>query len=174
MNARHCLTPCFLVLAAAVFTGAAGAQSSATTQAALAPTTAPATAPVPAAMPAEQILDRMLQTKPGLSQPLLPAEQPPDKPFLRKEGELIRQRIGRLVRAPQGQFSTFAFESDGTALEDPPMSLLPGAELTKMEDALKKASRDLRFRVTGTVTLYGDKNYLLIERAEIAPDLGHP
>jgi len=153
-----------ILLISLSFVATAGAQSL--------PATRPTT--MPTAMPAEQMLDRLLQSKPGMSQPLQPVEQSTEKPLLRKEGEFIRQRVGRLVRGAQNELPTFNLEADGAALQDPPLTLLPCTELEKMEEALKKASRDLRFRVTGTISLYRDKNYLFVERAEIAPDAVHP
>jgi hypothetical protein len=140
-----------------------------------APATQPSTRPstVPAAVAAEQMLDRMLQTKPGMAQPLQPIEPSVETRAARREGQLIRQRVGRLVR-DEAQGPVFALEADGTSLQDPPLGILAGEELEKMEEAVKKASRDLRFRITGTVTTYRGRNYILIERAEIAPDLARP
>lgn len=132
------------------------------------PTTAPAT------MPAGEILDRMLQSKPGTAKPLSPIDQPvipeADRPYVRKEGDLIRQRVGRLVRDKEGKAWEFHYEADGKTLEDPPMGVLPNGSLATMEATAKTANRDLRFRISGMVTLYGGRNYILIDRAEVVSD----
>jgi hypothetical protein len=39
-----------------------------------------------------------------------------------------------------------------------------------MENATKAQSRDLRFRVTGMVTEYGGRNYILLEKVVVVPD----
>ena len=89
----------------------------------------------------------------------------PNAPALNtlREGTFVIDRIGRLTHTENGQ-AEFTFESDGRALRDPPMILLPNLKLMQMEDTLTAANRDLKFRVTGTVTEYRGRNYLLLER----------
>lgn len=80
-----------------------------------------------------------------------------------REGTFVIDRIGRLTHTDNGQ-AEFTFESDGKALRDPPMILLRNLKLMQMEDTLTAVNRDLKFRVTGTVTEYRGRNYLLLER----------
>ena len=80
-----------------------------------------------------------------------------------REGTFVIDRIGRLTHTDNGQ-AEFTFESDGKALRDPPMILLSNLKLMQMEDTLTAVNRDLKFRVTGTVTEYRGRNYLLLER----------
>jgi len=80
-----------------------------------------------------------------------------------REGTFIIDRVGRLTHTDNGQ-AEFTFESDGKALRDPPMILLPNLKLMQMEDTLTASNRDLKFRVTGTITEYRSRNYLLLER----------
>jgi hypothetical protein len=39
-----------------------------------------------------------------------------------------------------------------------------------MEDAANAINRDLRFRITGMVTEYRGRNYVLLEKAVVVPD----
>jgi hypothetical protein len=39
-----------------------------------------------------------------------------------------------------------------------------------MEDAVRSSSRDLRFRVTGMITEYRGRNYILLEKVTVIPD----
>ena len=133
----------------------------------------PATRPSPTTLPAAEMLDRMLQSRPGAGKPLSPADIPPadaDQPFIRKEGDVLRQRIGRLVRAEDGKGWEFHYEADGKTLQDPPMGVLPNSYLASMEATLRKSNRDVRFRITGLTTLYNKHNYILIDRVEVIPD----
>ncbi len=134
----------------------------------------PTTRPSATTLPAQQILDRMLQSRPDAGKALAPVDAPAvaesDKPFTRKEGDLLRQRSGRLVRAQDGNAWEFHFEADGKTLEDPPMGVLPNSKLAAMEATLKKSNRDVRFRITGVTTLYNGHNFILIDRAQVMPD----
>lgn len=129
---------------------------------------APTTAPT--AVAAEPLLDRLLQNRPGVARPLDPVQAEPSRPNLRKEGEFVRERVGRLSYDPQTQAPLFSFEADSANLQGSPLGILFSQELARMEDAVKKSSLDLRFRISGMITRYRDRNYLLIERADLAPD----
>ncbi len=162
-------------------TPATTATAPATTQPA--PTTEPTTRPV--AVDAEKMLAQLLRAKPGTAKPLqpLPDEDQQVKPRrqkdvapdaadlpLKREGDVISSRVGRLQKAEREGDWEFAFESDGKTLRDPPMTLVPNRNLARMETAVKKSGMDLRFRLTGVVTQYHGQNYLLVEKAEIVPD----
>lgn len=84
-----------------------------------------------------------------------------------REGSFIVDRVGRLTRASEGQGWEFTFESDGQALRDPPVLVLPNLKLMLMEDQLKETQRDLKFRVTGMVTEYRGRNYILLEKVVV-------
>ncbi|GEM_PF-4509190 len=125
----------------------------------------------------DSTLDRMLRTRPGTVRPLRPVPDNDVKKtrsvnkldgesvdlLLKREGDVITDRVGRLQKTDAGW--EFHFESDGRALNDPPMILLPNSELARMERSLEKSGQDLRFRVTGMITMYGGRNYLLVEKA---------
>jgi hypothetical protein len=88
-----------------------------------------------------------------------------------REGSEIIDRVGRLQKSPEANgWSEFVFESDGHTLRDPPMIVIPNLKLTLMETQAEKVSRDLRFRVTGTVTEYHGRNYLLLEKVVVVDD----
>jgi hypothetical protein len=87
-----------------------------------------------------------------------------------REGTFIVDRTGRLSRGADGQTWELTFESDGRAMRDPPLIVLPNLKLMAMENATKSQSRDLRFRVTGMVTEYGGRNYILLEKVVVVPD----
>ena len=50
------------------------------------------------------------------------------------------------------------------------MLILPNLKLMSMESAVTSADRDLRFRVTGMVTEYRGRNYVLLEKVVVVPD----
>jgi len=146
-----------------------------------APSTQPATRPT--TLPADQMLTRLLRPGAAMAQPLQPAERPPaldqttGKPLapslpmtaLIREGDYIPDRVGRLTKGADGQFE-FTFDSDGKTLQDPPLVILPNLKLNLMENAVNSASRDLRFRISGQVTEYKGRNYILIDKVVIPPD----
>jgi hypothetical protein len=87
-----------------------------------------------------------------------------------REGTLLVDRMGRLSHSETGA-AEFTFESDGKALRDPPMLLLPNQKLGELEAVIATANRDLKFRVTGVVTEYKGRNYLLLEKYIVPIDL---
>lgn len=147
------------------------------------PATQPATRP--SAVPADQLLNQMLRPNEAAARPLQPqpesnprditsdrgamAPNAPSVPLLR-EGTFVMDRTGRLTKNGDGGQSEFVFEADGRTLRDPPMVILPNLKLQTMEDAVKSANRDLRFRVTGVVTEYRGRNAVLIEKVVVVPD----
>jgi hypothetical protein len=150
----------------------------------------PTTQPVPAVAPsADQVLSQMLRAPENdQSSEIHPLPPPvetavadsgsgsgalaPGAPTvnLLREGTDVIDRVGRLQKTGDGHDVEFVFESDGRALHDPPMIILPNLKLMGMEDAAKAVTRDLRFRVTGTVTEYRGRNYLLLEKAVVVQD----
>jgi hypothetical protein len=154
------------------------------------PASAPATRPAPGspqAMSADQMLSQML--RPGPTTAPRPLQVPNDQPAIDKtsgsgamkpqappvsvlrEGTFVPDRVGRLTRSADGSQAEFTFESDGKALRDPPIIILPSLKLMAMENAVAGANRDFRFRVSGTVTEYKGRNYILLEKVEVIPDV---
>ena len=151
------------------------------------PTTRPATRPTGGQnVPASQLLDSLLKPAASSAQPLQPIKDAPQTDAstgkaavapgapqltLMREGSYVVDRTGRLTRSSDGSTAEFTFDSDGKALKDPPLIILPNLKLMQMESAVTGSSRDIRFRVTGMVTEYKSRNYLLLEKAVVVPDV---
>jgi hypothetical protein len=147
---------------------------------ALAQTTAPSTTAT-----TQSAYDRLLGTEPTLAEkPLQPTQRrsndastgagaiAPGAPQLptKREGTFIIDRTGRLARAADGQGWEFNFEADGQTLQDPPMKVLPNLKLMVMEEAIDRGGSDVRFRVSGSLTEYRGRNYILLEKVIVAQD----
>jgi hypothetical protein len=145
---------------------------------------APATQP--AEVPAADLLNQMLKPPGQQPAPLQPmwfqppsptpitGAAPPPPPTtmpLTREGTFITDRTGRLTKSADGTQAEFTFDSDGAAMQDPPMIILPNLKLEMMEQAVSSSNRDLKFHVTGMVTEYRNRNYLLMERVVVVPDV---
>ena len=153
-------------------------------QAPVAPTTKPGKE-----LSAEEMLSQMLKPPTAGNRPLSPLPEvasggadrtsgpgavAPAAPVVNvmREGTFLVDRVGRLSRgADGGGQSEFVFESDGTALQDPPVVIIPNLKLMQMEDAVANSSRDLRFRISGMVTEYRGRNYVLLEKAVVVPEV---
>ena len=81
---------------------------------------------------------------------------------LRAEGTMLSWRQGRLRKTADNQ-QEFVFEADGESMQDPPMIVLPNLKLMQMENMLKQGVGELRFSISGMVTEYNGRNYILIE-----------
>jgi len=138
-------------------------------------------------IPADQMLSRMLRPADEPAKPVAAPSQPaaidkstgtgavaPGAPALTvmREGSYLVDRVGRMNRTADGQQEEFTFDSDGKAMKDPPVVLLPNLKLMAMEQAVKGSSRDLRFRITGVVTEYNGRNYVLLEKVVVVTDAG--
>jgi hypothetical protein len=149
------------------------------------PTTRPTGSGVQA-VPPGQLLDSLLKPSSSAGQPLQPIQEGPAPDTtsgknavapaapqlnLMREGTYVPDRTGRLTRSADGQTAELTFEADGKALKDPPMIILPNLKLMQMENAVAGNSRDLRFKVTGVVTEYKGRNYILLERVVVVPDV---
>jgi hypothetical protein len=146
-------------------------------------TVAQTTQPAGSVPPAKDVLNEMLKPNGASSaRPLQPIQNGPavdarsgagsvapgaPAVSLLREGSYVVDRVGRLSRLPDTQQWEFAFESDGQALKDPPMVVLPNLKLMLMEDQLKETRRDLKFRITGQVTEYRGRNHVLLEKVVV-------
>jgi hypothetical protein len=150
----------------------------------------PAPSTRPSTPSANETLDRLLTptTRPGGGvRPLQPAPTPgpvgydrttggaavapgAEQLTLQREGTFIVDRTGRLTRGADNASYEFAFDADGRAMRDPPVVILPNLKLMGMQDAVKNSNRDLRFRVTGMLTEYQGRNYVLLDKFVVIPD----
>jgi hypothetical protein len=137
----------------------------------------------PANASADQMLNEMLAVD---SKPLPPlAKRPPvevdrssgaaavapgaPRLMVLRENSPVDDRLCRLVTAADGQQEQLILDSDGAALEDPPLIVLPNLKLMAMEDAAKAADREQRFRVSGILTEYRGRNYILMDKVVLVP-----
>jgi hypothetical protein len=159
-----------------------------TTQPVLLPPKTPAATTQPSQpLPPDQMLNQMLRPNSSGAKPLQPVLNPPDidksttqavapaatTQQLRREGDWIRDKVGRLTKGSDGQSWEFTFDSDARSLQDPPVVILPNLKLMQMENAVTGSNRDLKFRITGMVTEYKGRNYILLEKAMVESDTGN-
>lgn len=151
------------------------------------PTTQPSTQPYDQlkTMTAEEVMNAALKPSANPGKPLQPiSDRPvqdkssgggavvPNAPGVTvlREGTYVIDRIARLTRTATGQ-SELTFDSDGKALRDPPMLALPNLKLQQMEDSVTIGSRDYKWRITGMVTEYKGRNYILLEKIVAIADV---
>jgi hypothetical protein len=106
-----------------------------------------------------------LSTGPGAVAPAAPLAN-----VLREQSEVIDRTV-RLSRSSDGRQFELSFEADGTAMQDPPLIILPNLKLQAMEGAAAGNSREPRFRVTGTITEYRGRNYILLAKVVVLPEI---
>lgn len=94
-------------------------------------------------------------------------------PKLRREGEFVVSRRGRLVRAQGAAGQLFVFDSDDKTASDPPMFIMPCQLLESMEELTKERGDAVVFVVTGQVYTYRGANYLLPSIMKLAVDKGN-
>ena len=152
-------------------------------------TTPPATTR-PTNRSAEETLRQMLQPQGEAARPLQPI---PDAPpavdatsgdaavapggtptKVTREGTLLLDRIGRLTRSDDGKTFEFTIDSDGRRMTDAPMILLPNRRLQQLEDRVQSSYRDLKIRASGEVMEYRGRNYLLLQRWSVVPEVVQP
>lgn len=173
--------PSFIRFAAAATVLALGVASFAQ----LAPTTTPTTTAAPAATRPADDYDRLLGNgEEARERPLLPQAQstidrtsggaavPLGAPAIatRREGVFVVDRVGRLVKSIDGQGWEFVFAADGASMQDPPLRVIPNLKLQTIEDELATANRDLKLRISGTLTEYRGRNYVLLEKVIVVRD----
>lgn len=95
------------------------------------------------------------------------------RPTLRREGEFIVNRRGRLVRSPDGAHVLFAFESDSQSAQEPPMVVQACRNLEAMENYVVDRGDAAVFIVSGQVHAYRGANYLLPTMWKLAQDQGN-
>ncbi len=96
---------------------------------------------------------------------------------LRREGEFVVNRVGRLVYASESSLPLFAFSADSQSNPEPPMAMMPCQLLETMERIVSdNAGQSPQFTVTGQVFVYHGRNYLLptlmrqsIDRGNLEP-----
>jgi len=105
---------------------------------------------------------RVLGTAPGLAQPKL-----------RREGEFVINRRGRLAHGSEGGQPMFIFDADDTESPEPPMLLMPCQLLQNMESLVAERGDKSVFILSGQIFTYRGANYLLPTTMKLAIDKGN-
>ncbi len=132
------------------------------------PTTAPTTRPSDGRPPAtqpQQVDPRIVGTAP---------DGPP--PVLRREGEFIVARTGRLVRTAGGAGvgqSMFVFDADAKSAAESPVYVMPCQMLQSMETLVQERGDSVKFLISGQVFTYRGANYMLPTMMKLAVDRGN-
>lgn len=151
-------------------------------------TTQAATRPADPRTLSSGVLLGQLLTKPaaGLAQPLQPVPEGPTsdatsgpgavKPgavavATLREGTYVIDRVGRLQLSADGSQAQFVFEADGRSMREPPLIVVPSLKLMEMENINAVDRRDTKFRISGQVTEYRGRNYVLLEKVMREPEM---
>jgi hypothetical protein len=128
--------------------------------------------------PAEDVLARMKQLAPARTTMEPDAPQPGEagddvssgsaEMF---EGTPIVRRIGRIV--PQGDGWAFAFDTDHAQDAEQPLRLLPNQSLQFMVELYERNPAGLVFTISGEVTDFSGRNYVLARSVTRRLDLGN-
>ncbi|MBN1346188.1 MAG: hypothetical protein JXQ73_26100 [Phycisphaerae bacterium] len=128
----------------------------------------PAVRPIPPSRPRdatdEPRQQRIISSQPSVNPTAV------DRP-LHPDGAMLIDRVGRLVR--RSDKWVFVFESEGKVLREPPMELLPNRDLVTMEITSANGTRPVKFKVSGEVTEYRGKNFLLLRNVLVVHDSGN-
>lgn len=95
------------------------------------------------------------------------------KPKLRREGEFVVNRQGRLLRSNDGQHMIFAYKSDSKLEPEPPMIVVPCQLLQNMEEMMLERGDQINFSITGQILTYHGTNYILPTMMKPAIDMGN-
>ncbi len=99
-----------------------------------------------------------------------PGDEPPP---LRREGEFIVNRSGRLVRSAESGHLLFVFEADGSDNPELPLVMQACQLLETMEDTIDRRGESTVFILSGQVHTYRGANYLLPTMMKITVDNGN-
>ncbi len=100
----------------------------------------------------------------------VPAE--PTQWPVRREGSYIWNRCGRLIHDPRNGTWLFAFAANRHAQESPTIMLLPCHWLSVIRSLDKAQGAQRAFRISGRVTEYDGRNYLLLTYVQVFQNLG--
>jgi len=98
-------------------------------------------------------------------------EQP--LPPLKREGEFLVGRRGRLVRSVEGKSLLFVFDADSAKAPELPMVVQPCRLRESMENLIVERGDSVVFIVSGQVHTYRGANYLLPTMMKLAVDQGN-
>ncbi len=96
-----------------------------------------------------------------------------ESPVRWKDGDVIIDRVGRLLLDPTEKKWFFAFEADGASLAEPPIILQPCKLLENMESLHHSSLESVQFRVSGQISRYQGRYYLLLRKMLLTKKLGN-
>lgn len=94
------------------------------------------------------------------------SSSPSSTPIIR-EGSYIVDRTGSLGHSADGQQWQFIFDAASAPRGEPTINILPNLNLMLMENAVASNNQDLHFKITGMVTEYRGKNYVLLQKVVV-------
>ena len=89
-----------------------------------------------------------------------------------KDGHMIVGRVGGLIYDAEERCWLFAFGADAESLAEPPVVLHPCRLLEFMEGTLERSLRQ-EYCVSGQITRYQSRNYMLLRKAQAVYDSGN-
>ncbi len=96
-----------------------------------------------------------------------------DPPPLRREGEFIFNRRGRMIRSPESGHRLFVLESDASHSPELPLVLQACQILETMESIVERRGDTTVFILSGQVHTYRGANYLLPTMMNTAANTGN-
>ena len=130
---------------------------------------------IPRTQPLE--LDDLKQTytrpKPAVAIPITSDEKKTSQQNNWRDGYMIIDRVGRIHYDPEGMRWLFTFEADGASLAEPPVALHPCRLLEVMETSARQSAVSIRFRISGQISQYQGRNYMLLRKVLMVYELGN-
>ena len=83
------------------------------------------------------------------------------------DGYMVIDRVGRPAFDPEERRYAFAFEADGESLAEPPVVIQPSRLLEVTENAMRNSGRRDKFRISGEVSRYQGRNYILLRKFQL-------
>jgi hypothetical protein len=120
--------------------------------------------PIPPSTPADEPGETASETLQSPDETTLSAQLLP-------EGTFVVDRPGRLVR--EDEWWTFVFESADGSVREHPLLLLPNQQVELMEQTSASGTRSVVFIVSGEVTSYHGRNYLMVRKVLLRRDTGN-
>ena len=90
-----------------------------------------------------------------------------------RDGDMVIDRIGRIMYDSGNLCWLFVFEADGDSLTEPPIALHPSRLLEVMENKAMHSSKRLRFRVSGEITTFRGATYMLLHKVLLVYEPGN-
>lgn len=90
-----------------------------------------------------------------------------------RDGDMIVDRIGRMIYDGEDKRWLFVFEADGVSLNEAPIVLHRSRLLQVMEKKVTQSSQRFRFRVSGEITTFKGDTYMLLHKVLQVYDSGN-